>query len=139
MCRAAPGRNNWLRFRRSEKLGRQAANAEQRQITALWEWRIHQWLLNEFIRNLKVNNNAVRDAIEYLQPRIPMYKGSAREEIPALAKRLAVDCILVGTVARTGIPDFIIGNTAETILEQMECSVLAIKPPGFETPVALED
>jgi nucleotide-binding universal stress UspA family protein len=77
----------------------------------------------------------VRDAIEYLQPRTHLSKGSAREEIPALAKRLAADCILMGTVARTGIPGFIIGNTAETILEQIECSVLAIKPPGFVTPV----
>ena len=99
------------------------------------ERRHHQWLLNEFIRNLKVNNNAVRDAIEYLQPRTHLSKGSASAEIPVLAKRLAVDCILMGTVARTGIPGFIIGNTAETILEQIECSVLAIKPPGFVTPV----
>jgi nucleotide-binding universal stress UspA family protein len=29
------------------------------------------------------------------------------------------------------------GNTAESILEQLDCSVLAIKPPGFITPVAL--
>ena len=107
---------------------KRAENIEQ-------ERRHNQWLLNEFIRNLKVNNNAVRDAFEYLQPRIHLSKGSAREEIPALAKRLAVDCILMGTVARTGIPGFIIGNTAETILEQIECSVLAIKPPGFVTPV----
>jgi len=103
------------------------------------ERRHHQWLVNEFIRNLKANNNAVRDVIEYLQPRIHLSKGSAREEIPALAKRLAVDCILMGTVARTGIPGFIIGNTAETILEQIECSVLAIKPPGFVTPVTPAD
>jgi nucleotide-binding universal stress UspA family protein len=42
-------------------------------------------------------------------------------------------------VARTGVRGFFIGNTAETILEQIDCSVLAIKPPGFVTPVALED
>ena len=110
---------------------RLAENVEQ-------ERRHHQWLLNEFIQNLKIKNKAVRDAIEYLQPRTHLSKGSARQEIPALAKRLAVDCILMGTVARTGIPGFIIGNTAETILAQIECSVLAIKPPGFATPVALE-
>jgi len=31
----------------------------------------------------------------------------------------------------------IMGNTAEAILEQLDCSVLAIKPPGFVTPVSL--
>jgi nucleotide-binding universal stress UspA family protein len=44
----------------------------------------------------------------------------------------------MGTVARTGIRGFFMGNTAETILEQIDCSVLAIKPEGFATPVSVE-
>jgi nucleotide-binding universal stress UspA family protein len=44
----------------------------------------------------------------------------------------------MGTVARTGIPGLIIGNTAEAILDQITCSVLAAKPPGFVTPVTLD-
>jgi nucleotide-binding universal stress UspA family protein len=31
------------------------------------------------------------------------------------------------------------GNTAEAILGALECSVLAIKPPGFVTPITLPD
>ncbi len=46
--------------------------------------------------------------------------------------------VVMGAVARTGIPGFIMGNTAETILNQIGCSVLAVKPPGFVTPVTLE-
>jgi nucleotide-binding universal stress UspA family protein len=79
------------------------------------------------------------DAMDYLKPQLHLLKGSARKEIPALARRLQVDCIVMGTVARTGIRGFIMGNTAETILGQIDCSVLAIKPPGFVTPVTLED
>jgi nucleotide-binding universal stress UspA family protein len=30
------------------------------------------------------------------------------------------------------------GNTAEMILTQIDCSVLAIKPEGFVSPVTLE-
>ena len=33
----------------------------------------------------------------------------------------------------------IMGNTAETILEQLDCAVLAIKPQGFVTPVELDE
>lgn len=80
-----------------------------------------------------------KNILDYLQPLTHLLKGAARKEIPALAKRLAIDCIVMGTVARTGIRGFIMGNTAETILEQIDCSVLAIKPPGFVTPVVLED
>jgi nucleotide-binding universal stress UspA family protein len=45
----------------------------------------------------------------------------------------------MGTVARIGVAGLFIANTAEAILEQIECSVLAVKPEGFETPVSLED
>jgi universal stress protein E len=67
-----------------------------------------------------------------------LVRGSARRGIPALAKRLDADLVVMGTVGRTGIPGLLMGNTAETILHQVECSVLAIKPPGFVTPVTLE-
>ncbi|HSH29249.1 MAG TPA: universal stress protein [Thiohalobacter sp.] len=80
-----------------------------------------------------------QEATEHLNPRTHMVKGWAREKIPALAKLLTADVIVMGTVARTGIPGFIMGNTAEMILNQIDCSVLAIKPPGFETLVIPED
>ncbi|HSH29792.1 MAG TPA: universal stress protein, partial [Thiohalobacter sp.] len=65
-----------------------------------------------------------QDAAAYLNPRTHMVKGSARKKIPALARLLAADIIVMGTVARTGIAGFIMGNTAETILNQIDCSVL---------------
>ncbi|MDX2428746.1 MAG: universal stress protein [Xanthomonadales bacterium] len=66
-------------------------------------------------------------------------KVTPRKEIPALAKQIEADLIVMGTVARTGVPGFIIGNTAEAILGQIECSVLALKPPGFVTPVTVDE
>jgi len=65
-------------------------------------------------------------------------KGSAKITIPEQAKQLGTDLIVMGTVARTGIPGFFIGNTAETILNNIDCSVLALKPKGFVSPVTLE-
>ncbi len=79
------------------------------------------------------------EAYEYLSPRLHLRQGNPRKEIPALARQIEADLVVMGTVARTGIPGFIVGNTAETILNQIDCAVLAIKPPGFITPVTLED
>ncbi len=79
-----------------------------------------------------------QDAVDYIRPQLHLLKGSARRVIPELAKRLKIDCIVMGTVARTGVPGFIMGNTAETILQQIDCSVLAVKPEGFLTPVTLD-
>jgi len=78
------------------------------------------------------------DAIAYLKPQVHLIRGQAREEIPALAKRLGSDLIIMGTVARTGVPGLLMGNTAEAILDRIDCAVLAIKPPGFVTPIALD-
>jgi nucleotide-binding universal stress UspA family protein len=80
-----------------------------------------------------------QDAMEYLNPQIHLVKGWARKEIPALSKQLQTDIVVMGTVGRTGIPGLFMGNTAETILSQIDTSVLAVKPPGFTTPVTVED
>jgi len=49
----------------------------------------------------------------------------------------AVELLVMGTVARTGIAGFIVGNTAERLLPRIPCSVLAVKPSGFVSPVTL--
>ncbi len=49
-----------------------------------------------------------------------------------------IDLLVMGTVGRTGISGFITGNTAERLLPRIPCSLLAVKPPGFKSPVALE-
>jgi nucleotide-binding universal stress UspA family protein len=85
----------------------------------------------------EVNNKLGQDTFSFLKPRTHLIKGQPRKEIPALAKQIEADLIVMGTVARTGVPGFIIGNTAEAILSQIECSVLALKPPGFVTPVTV--
>ena len=73
-----------------------------------------------------------------IRPQTHLLKGWARKEVPLLAKRIEADLVVMGTVVRTGVPGFFMGNTAETILDQIDCSVLAIKPSGFVTPVTLE-
>ena len=65
--------------------------------------------------------------------------GEARTVIPELAAKKRVDLIVMGTVCRTGLAGFVIGNTAEDILQEVDCSVLALKPEGFVSPVELED
>jgi nucleotide-binding universal stress UspA family protein len=70
---------------------------------------------------------------------VHVVQGSAPEAITRVAERERVDLIVMGTVARTGIAGFLIGNTAESVFDEVSCSVLAIKPDGFRTPVSLEE
>ena len=90
-------------------------------------------LTNEIVGNLG------SDAMEYLKPVKHSLKGSPRKIIPALAAEIRADLVIMGTVARIGLPGFFMGNTAEDILSQLNCSLMAIKPQGFVTPVTLDE
>ena len=66
---------------------------------------------------------------------VHMVAGDAGAVLPRLAEGLEIGLIVMGTVARTGLSGWIMGNTAESILRSVSCSVLAVKPAGFVTPV----
>jgi len=57
--------------------------------------------------------------------------------ISALAASTNIELIVMGTVCRTGLSGVLIGNTAENVLGQTNCSVLTVKPEGFTSPVTL--
>jgi nucleotide-binding universal stress UspA family protein len=58
--------------------------------------------------------------------------------IVKLAKSKKIDLLVMGSVCRSGLAGFFIGNTAEKVLSEVNCSVLTVKPEGFVTPVTLE-
>jgi nucleotide-binding universal stress UspA family protein len=99
--------------------------------------RQHQQNLNILLD--AVVNKLEPGALEYVNPQTHLLEGSPRKEIPAFAGKIEADIVVMGTVARAGIPGFFMGNTAETILCQLGCSILAVKPKGFVTPVTLVD
>jgi nucleotide-binding universal stress UspA family protein len=57
--------------------------------------------------------------------------------ISKLARQQGIELIVMGTVARTGIAGALMGNTAEQVIDRVECSVLTIKPNGFISPETL--
>jgi len=67
--------------------------------------------------------------------RIELRKGYPEDVLPAYTVSEGIDLVVMGTVARTGIPGLVIGNTAERLLQRLTCSVLAVKPDGFTSPV----
>lgn len=72
---------------------------------------------------------------ETIDPQLHLIQGSPGKIIPRLAEDLSADLVVMGTIARTGISGLIIGNTAEAVFQQLMCSLLAVKPDRFKTPV----
>ena len=69
------------------------------------------------------------------EPDVHLLKGNPAATIDGLTRDLDADLIVMGTVGRTGIPGFFIGNTAEEVLQSTTASVLAVKPKDFISPV----
>jgi len=46
-----------------------------------------------------------------------------------------IHLLVMGTIGRGGIRGIMIGNTAERLLPEVHCSVLAVKPPDFVCPI----
>lgn len=88
--------------------------------------RTHLSSLHTFIENVGIGGNI----------RIHHIHGRAEDVIPEHIEKLGIDILVMGTVARSGIPGFIIGNTAENTFQKLSCSLLALKPPGFVSPVS---
>ena len=88
----------------------------------------HRQRLDELLRDyeLSTESHGVR-----------LVKDKAAKAITAVADCSHADLIVMGTVGRTGIPGFIIGNTAEDVLRTTRSSILAVKPQGFVSPVTL--
>ena len=66
---------------------------------------------------------------------VHVVRGTPFEVVSSYAEQ--VDLAVMGTLSRTGLAGVLIGNTAERILQRIDCSVLAVKPRGFETPIQL--
>jgi len=68
---------------------------------------------------------------------VPIIQRRGRPEDVILESVTAegVDLLVMGTVARGGIPGLVFGNTAERVLRKLRCSVLTLKPDNFVSSV----
>jgi universal stress protein E len=62
-------------------------------------------------------------------------EGPARDVIPAIARRRGTDVLVMGAVSRSMLMRPVIGSTAESVIDHVDCDVLVVKPAGYRTPV----
>ena len=58
--------------------------------------------------------------------------GDPRQLIPATAARLGATLVVMGAVARSRVKRWLIGSTAESVLDRVDCDVLIVKPEVAE-------
>lgn len=74
-------------------------------------------------------------SLAYLNPQVHLVEGYPGAMICRTAEMLKADVVVMGTVARTGIPGILMGNTAEDTIQNLDCTLLALKPRNFESIV----
>jgi len=71
-------------------------------------------------------------------PRTPLQhlvSGAPSVAIRDVVERSDADLLVMGSVSRGGIAGLLLGNTAERLLDRVQCSLLTIKPRDFISPV----
>lgn len=99
------------------------------------ESRLEEIAADDRRRHRAALDTLIREARPENSPEVHHYHGHPEDRIPEYTSDNQVHTLVMGTLARTGIPGFVIGNTAENLLRRLQCSLLAMKPPGFVSPI----
>ena len=89
----------------------------------------------EYARRVEKFNALLKDyGLSTDDDNVHLIKGQAVPSI--LQASETADLIVMGTIGRVGVPGFFIGNTAEEVMQMTQASILAVKPEGYQSPLA---
>ena len=97
-----------------------------------------------FQRHVLDTSNAARDYFRQVTRASPvtiaaenakLELGDPSEVILESVDAVKPDVIVMGTLARAGVPGMLIGNTAESVLSSVSTSVITLKPREFVSPI----
>jgi universal stress protein E len=87
----------------------------------------------------EINHQLERLALNDAKVKISITDSAPCKAILDYIQSNSIELVVMGTIARTGVSGMLVGNTAEKVLPFLPCSILAIKPAGFKSPVSLDE
>jgi nucleotide-binding universal stress UspA family protein len=94
-------------------------------------------ILAEKIHKKKINAIVADYDLSDIRHSIEVRNGDPSQMITDYADKNNIDLIVMGTIGRSGMSGLIIGNTAEKVIDRVNCSVLAIKPANFKSRITI--
>lgn len=82
----------------------------------------------------RIANLALRHDVDMNQ--CLLREGSPVDVLGSVTARGRTDVLVMGAVSRSFHDRSVIGNTAERVIDHIDCDVLVVKPSGFKSPVA---
>ncbi len=83
---------------------------------------------HESCQKLAIEHNIADD-------RCHIEEGLPEDVLPGIAKELDAELVVMGTIGRTGLSAALIGNTAEHVIDKLNCDLLALKPSDYKSPL----
>jgi universal stress protein E len=74
---------------------------------------------------------ALTDEFAIADANLHIAAATASEYLPRVALDCCADIVVMGTISRSRLERFVIGSTAERVLEPLRCDVLLVKSPDF--------
>ena len=75
-----------------------------------------------------INMKALRQRFGIDDDHTHVREGFPEDVIPQVAKEIEAELVILGTIGRTGLSAAFLGNTAEHVISELNCNLLAIKP-----------
>jgi universal stress protein E len=63
--------------------------------------------------------------------RTHVHQGGTRQLLLTLTEQLRADVVVMGALSRSGLKGLFLGNTAEDVLDRLDCDLIIVKPAGF--------
>jgi nucleotide-binding universal stress UspA family protein len=87
---------------------------------------------NEFEHRRSINRILEKHDVSGLEHQIHLPRGLPQNETVALAKKVGADVIVMGKTYRTGMPRFVFGDPAKTVLGTAGCGILTVDAKGID-------
>jgi universal stress protein E len=66
------------------------------------------------------------------EDRAHVLQGGTRQQLLELTAELRADAVVMGAISRSGLKGLFLGNTAEDVLDRLDCDLVIVKPEGFK-------
>ena len=90
---------------------------------------------DSMLRHHQTSMLAHAKAFEISTEHTHILEGLPEDVIETVAHELDAELVILGTIGRTGLSAALIGNTAEHVIDKLNCDVLALKPDGYKSPL----
>lgn len=86
----------------------------------------HQKTLNDYAQTNKIPEQQTH-----------LKQGLPEDVISEVADEIDAELVILGTVGRSGLSATLLGHTAEQVIDNLNCDLLALKPQGFISPIKI--